>query len=776
MNLLSAISAGLVLSGFITVAGEISEKQVLALADRYCLDCHDADSAKGNLNLESALRDPIQAHSDTWEKVVRRLMTRQMPPVGKKSRPTEAEFTLLTRDLSSVLDNDARTKPNPGRTETIRRLNRAEYQNAIRDLLTLEVDAGSLLPPDEASHGFDNMSVGTLPPTLLDRYITAAQRISRLAIGSGQTAMGGETIRVKPDITQNQRVDGLPLGTRGGTWIPYTFPLDGEYELQFRLTRDRNDEVEGLSESHELLALLDRAEMGTFTVQPAKNGQHDAVDSHLKLRSQVKAGPHQIGVTFLKNPDSLLEYKRQPYAAQFNFHRHPRTAPAIYQVSITGPFHATGPGETPSRKRLFLSYPKTPDEEESCAKSILTSLLHRAWRRPVTEADVSRVLPFFREGQKESGFEGGIESALSAVLVSREFLFRVEQPPAGIAPDTAYSVSDLDLASRLSFFLWSSIPDDQLLTLAAAGQLHEPSMLETQARRLLADPRSDSLVSNFAGQWLHLRNLDSTTPDGRLFPDFDDNLRQAMREETSRLFAEMAQENRSVLDLLRTDHTFINERLARHYGIPHVYGPRFRRISLNPEDHRGGILRHASILMVTSYATRTAPTIRGKWILENLVGTPPPPPAPDVPALDESVVSEKLPVRVRLAAHREKTACASCHDFIDPPGFALENYDAVGRWRTLESGHAVDASGGLPDGSRFNGIDGLEQAMLAHPEIFVTTFTEKLLAFALGRKTEPGDGPAIREIVRRAQAQEYRFSEIVTGIVSSVPFTMRKSL
>jgi mono/diheme cytochrome c family protein len=749
---------------------------VRVLVERHCVECHDADSRKGKLNLEDFLSGDVTKHPAIWEKVLRRMATRQMPPVSHEQRPSEEEYTAFVAALAGQLDAAAAAHPQPGRTETLRRLNRAEYQNALRDLLAVEVDAAALLPPDESSHGFDNMSTGTLPATLLDRYITAAQKISRLAVGRTQRVPGAETFRVRPDITQQERVAGLPFGTRGGAAIPFTAPQDGEYEVQIRLTRDRNDVVEGLHGAHDVLVLLDRAQVQKFTVRPPGDRGHDSVDAPLKFRLPVKAGRRELGVTFLKDSASLLEDERQPYESRFNFHRHPRTGPALYQVTVTGPFNAKGPGETPSRARILIAQPQSAEDGLVSAKKVLAPLLRRAWRRPVTDEDVARLLPFFEDGKKDDGFDAGIEAALSAVLVSREFLFRVETPPADAKPGEIYRVSGPVLASRLSFFLWSSIPDDELLAVAERGELTQPAVLAAQARRMLADPRArHSLVANFAGQWLHLRNLDGITPDGRLFPDFDDNLRQSMRRETELHFDEILREDRSVPGLLKADHTFLNERLAKHYGIPGIYGERFRRVALVPGTQRGGLLRHASVLMATSYATRTAPTIRGKWILENILGTPPPPPAPDVPSLDESVVSDKLPVRQRLAAHASKAACAGCHEFIDPPGFALEHFDAVGRWRTLEAGLPVDAAGGLPDGTRFTGADGLENSLLARPEIFATTLAEKLLAYALGRAVEPRDAPAVREIIRRARAHDYRFSEFITALVTSVPFTMRQN-
>ena len=769
-----------VLTGLLSCAASASAAEqpvagaVRAVVGKFCVECHGADAAKGGLNLEKILPEDVSRHSDAWEKVVRKLNARHMPPIGKP-RPDEESYSAIVSTLETTLDRAAAAKPKPGRTDTVRRLNRTEYQNAIRDLLALDIDAAALLPADEASHGFDNVTVGTLSPTLLDRYITAAQKIARLAVGGAQRAPGGDTIRIKPDITQEERVEGLPLGTRGGALIRHTFPQDGEYEFQLRLTRDRNEEVEGLKEPHEFLLLIDREQMRNAIVRPPGAKGHDLVDAHLKFRLPVKAGPHDLGVTFLKNPASLRETARQPYTAQFNMHRHPRSSPAVYQVSITGPFGAHGPGDTPSRSRIFIVQPKSPGEEETCAKQILSTLMRRAYRRPVSDADLARPMEFFRDGRKEANFDAGIEAALSAVLVSREFLFRVEQEPKGLAGKSPYRITDLELASRLSFFLWSSVPDDELLDVAARGQLNQPDVLAKQTRRMLADPRSLSLVSNFASQWLHLRNLDSITPDGRLFPDFDDNLRQAMRRETELLFEEVLRDDRSVLDLLRTDHTFLNERLAKHYGIPNIYGPRFRRVALGPETPRGGLLRHASVLTVTSYATRTSPVIRGNWILGTLLGTAPPPPPPNVPALEDNAVSASLPVRERLAQHRANAACASCHDLMDPVGFALENFDALGRWRTLEEGKPVDASGGFPDGAKFTGVAGLEQALLNRPELFASTLTEKLLTFALGRGVESFDAPAVRQVVRDAKADNHRFSAIVLGIVKSTPFTMRQS-
>ena len=748
---------------------------VKAAVGRYCLDCHDGDVTKGNLDLGKILSDDLQTHSVEWERVVRKLAARQMPPTGK-DRPAEKEFEHLVATLGSSLDQLAAKKPNPGRTDTFHRLNRTEYRNAIRDLLDLEIDAATLLPKDDASHGFDNLTGGDLSPTLLNRYISAAEKISRLAVGSPISRPNGDTYRLKPDLTQEEPVANLPLGTRGGTLIRHTFPRDGEYEIQIRLTRDRNEMVEGLHETHDLEVLLDRDTAARFQVSPPKgNRDYETVDAHLKARVPVKAGLHEVGVTFIKNSSSLVETQRDPYQARYNMHRHPRLSPAIYQVSVTGPYASQEAGETASRRKLFVCYPKNPSEETACAERIVSAFVRRAYRRPVVAADWAKPLKFYHEAKEAGGFEAGIGSALSAVLVSPEFLFRIERDPADVAPETTYPISDVELASRLSFFLWSSIPDEELLGIAQRGELHRPKVLESQVRRMLADPRSISLVENFAAQWLHLRNLESFTPDLRLFPDFDDNLREAFRRETELHFEALLREDRTVLDLIKTDHTFLNERLAKHYGIPNVYGSRFRRVALDSESRRGGLLRQGSVLTVTSYATRTSPVIRGHWLLGNLLGTPPPPPPANIPNLKENTVSETLPMRARLSAHRANAACASCHDLMDPVGFALENFDAIGRWRLTENGLPIDASGGLPDGSRFNGVTGLEDALLKHPELFVGTLTEKLLTFALGRGMSENDAPAVRRIVRDAQRDGNHFSSIVLGIVKSSPFTLRKT-
>jgi hypothetical protein len=740
--------------------------------EEHCFACHGYGSKEGGLAIDELLNAAVADHTEHWETIVRKLVARQMPPVGE-SRPDETAYNDSISQLVTELDRKVAEQPNPGRTDTFRRLNRTEYQNAIRDLLALEVDVSQFLPGDESSHGFDNSTVATLSPVLLDRYVSAAQKVSQLAIGERAEPAAEKTYRVRPDVTQDTHIPGTPIGARGGTAVRHNFPQDGEYEIQARLMRDRNEELEGMRDEHELEVSLDRKRVGLFEIKRPRSGSDKSVDENLTTRVNVSAGPHDVGVVFLKKSSSLLETVRQPLNVHFNFYRHPRIGPAIYQVTIRGPFQGSTPVDTPSRRRIFVCYPQDEGEEVACAERIVLNIMRRAYRREVTRADLESPMKLFHEGDENGGFDAGIEKALSAVLVNPHFLFRIERDPEGIAAGTAYHVSPTELASRLAFFLWSSIPDDELLDLAANGELQKPDVLEAQVRRMLADDRANSLLKDFAGQWLYLRNLDSVTPDNRLFPDFDDNLRQALRQETELFVESIIREDRSVLDLINADYTYLNERLAKHYGIPHVYGSRFRRVSLDDESRRGGLLRHGSILTVTSYATRTSPVLRGNWVLTNLLGSPPPPPPPDVPELDDNTISASLTVRQRLEQHRANETCARCHNLIDPVGFALENFDAVGRWRETDSDEPISATGSLADGTEFVGVSGLEQALLKRPEMFVQTLTEKLMTFALGRGLEHYDAPAIRRIVRDAGKEDYRFSKIVVGIAQSVPFQMR---
>ena len=764
-----------------------------ATLNQYCIVCHNDKAKTAGLTLATIDVQRVGENAETWEKVVRKLRGRMMPPPGRP-RPDDATYDSMVSYLETSLDRSAAALPNPGRTETFHRLNRTEYQNAIRDLLALEVDVSSLLPKDDVSHGFDNVGVGEFSPTLLERYLAAAQKVSRLAVGSPVPSPASYVVVLPADLTQEDHFDGLPFGTRGGTVVHHTFPLDGTYEIQIRLSRDRNENVEGLTEPHQVELALDGTRVRLFTVKPSRDNQtaqyysDDVVDKDLKIRVPMQAGPHELGVTFPRKTFALPETERQPHKAHFNMNRHPRIQPAVYSVSITGPFDARGAADMPSRRRIFVCHPSSADhasaggpagasEEADCAKTIISTLARRAYRRPVTEADLQVPLTSYKEARAEEGFDAGIEMALRTILTSTEFLFRIERDPRNVAPNTAYRISDVELASRLSFFLWSSVPDDELLGLAIGGKLKEPSVLERQVRRMLADPRSQALVTNFAGQWLYLRNLAAVNPDPRMFPDFDDNLRQAFRRETELFFESVVKEDHNVLDLLRANYTFVNERLARHYGIPNVYGSRFRRVMLGEDSVRGGLLGHGSILTVTSYANRTSPVLRGKWILENIVGTPPPPPPPNVPPLkDNGAAGKVLSMRERMAQHRTNPACAGCHQFMDPAGLSMENFDAIGRWRTrTEAGSAVDSSGALPGGSTFEGVAGLRKALLNRPELFVTTATEKLLTYALGRGVEYYDAPTVRAITRDARSNDYRFSSLVLGVVKSGPFQMRRT-
>ncbi|QDT69433.1 hypothetical protein MalM25_23710 [Planctomycetes bacterium MalM25] len=769
------------LLGIGLAAGADDRQHVATLVEAFCLDCHAGDNAAGGLDLES--HDPLAGFGDSgWdtavaEKVWRRLRARQMPPADAE-RPSEEAYTQTIAALESLLDEQAAKHPKPGRTEAIRRLTRTEYQNAIRDLLALEIDAKAMLPADESAHGFDNVTVGELSPLLLSRYVSAAERIAAQAIGVGANTPAGVTFRLPADRSQEEHVEGLPLGTRGGGLFKHHFARSGEYEFRVRLTRDRDEQVEGLKEPHKIHVLIDRRLAHEFEVRPPKGSKgyeddHSKVDSHLQTRIRVEAGERRLGVTFPRKHASLIETKRQPFDASFNRHRHPRRTPALLELSIVGPFEDSTPGETRTRRRVFGEEPLPPADPEQAARRILRRLMRLAYRRPIEEDDLKTPMRFYREGSSAGGFEAGLQAALTSILVSPHFLFRLEATPTGVSAGEPYDVPPTELASRLSFFLWSSLPDDELLSLADSGRLNEPKTLQQQVERMLADERSRSLVTNFASQWLHLRNLEGFHPDMRAFVDFDDNLRQAMRRETELSLEAVIREDRSVLDLIRSDRTYLNERLAIHYGVPGVRGSHFRPVDLPPDSRRGGLLRQGGVLAVTSYATRTSPTIRGFWVLKNVLGVPPPPPPPDVPSLDSAAASVSATVRERLEVHRANPACAACHDLMDPIGLALENYDAVGRWRELEGQSPIDSTGSLPDGTPITGVTDLEEHLLSHPEAFAGTMAEKLLTFALGRGLLPTDMPAVRQAVRRAAADDYRFSSLVLGVVSSDPFLMR---
>ena len=751
----------------------------------YCVTCHNDKLKTGGLALDRPDLADVAAHADVWEKVIRKVRTGMMPPAGVP-RPNAAERDELLSSLVATLDRAARTKPNPGRP-LVHRLNRTEYTNAIRDLLAVDVDVSTMLPADDSSAGFDNNAdVLGVSPVLLESYLTAAERISALALGDRSLPPAGEIYRVRQDESQDRHVPGLPLGTVGGILIDTTLPLDGEYQFRVTLFRTNLGTMRGLEYEHQLEISVDgeRVHLAAFggdkeivasSDNPTTTG--DAVDGRFTARVKLRAGPHKIGVAFLEKTQALNTRRLQSYVRSSSDTIDFSGYPHIDEVILTGPFNATGAANTPSRRRLFVCTPKTPADETGCARQILSTVGRRAYRSDVSERDLATLMDFFRQGRKDGGsFDSGIDLALRRVLASPKFIFRTERDPAGLAPGAAYRVSDVDLASRLSFFIWSSIPDDELLDLAARGALSRQATFERQVRRMLADPKAQALVDNFLGQWLQLRNLKSKQPNSHEFPDFDDNLRQALHAEAELFFGSIIREDRSVLDLMNADYTFVNERLARHYGIPNVYGSHFRRVLLTDET-RKGLLGKGAVLMVTSHPHRTSPVIRGKWVLENILGAPPPPPPDVVPPFEEETAAAKpKSVRERLEAHRRNPACAGCHRMIDPAGLALENFDAVGAWRTRDGGTRgtpVDASGQLVDGTKVDGVVALRQALMREPEIFVGTVTEKLLTYALGRGLGASDMPAVRAIVRDAGRDDYRFSSIVLGIVRSAPFQMR---
>jgi mono/diheme cytochrome c family protein len=757
-----------------------------ALLDTYCVTCHNERARVGGLELDKMDPARIPDDAETWEKVVRKLRGGMMPPQGMP-RPDQATLEAFTSWLETSLDREALARPNPGRA-SLHRLNRTEYANAIRDLLGLEIDVTSLLPADDESYGFDNIAdVLKVSPSLLEQYLAASHKVSSLAVGDPGTPPVSNVYRVPPDLAQDEHIEGLPLGTRGGVLIRHNFPLDADYQVSVRLLRNIVGYMTGLEFAHQLEISVDGERVFLAPVGgPDDNRMSDEnmseaadrIDERLKTRIPVKAGPRVVGVTFLRKNSAESDEPLRPFTRDHDL-QNMNGLPLVDYVDIRGPFEASGPGDTPSRRRIFVCRPAAARDETPCARTILSTLARRAYRRPVTNDEIDTLVSFYEAGRKTGtaagAFDAGIQNGLRLILASPKFLFRAEPDPAGVAPGAIYRLGDLELASRLSFFLWSSVPDDPLLSVAAQGKLEEPVVLEDQVQRMLADPRAQALVSNFAGQWLYLRNLRNHLPDNQAFPNFDDNLRQAFRRETELLFESVMREDRSVLDLLTADYTFVNERLARHYGIPGVYGSRFRRVPL-ADVNRRGLLGHGSILTVTSYPDRTSPVLRGKWILENILGTPPPPPPADVPAFpDNPETGRALTVRERTEAHRKNPVCASCHQVMDPLGFSLENFDAIGQWRTKEAGGAVDTAGQLADGTAVNGPVSLRQALVKRPEQFVGTMTEKLLTYALGRGLEHYDMPVARSIAQASAGDNYRFSAIVLGIVKSTPFQMKKA-
>lgn len=752
---------------------EASSSQYRTLLDHYCVTCHNEKLKTAGLMLDKADVGKIPEDTQLWEKVVVKLRTRAMPPAGMP-RPDATAYESFASYLESALDLSAAVNPNPGRPG-IHRLNRAEYANAIRDLLAIEIDASSLLPADDSGSGFDNNAdVLSVSPVLFERYMSAAHNITRLAIGDPTIRPSAETYSVSRYLVQNEHMsDDLPFGSRGGVALQHYFPLDGEYVVRISLAR-RKEQIIGLGREQQIDVRLDDERIKLLTVPAVKRdtgcevcleeqrGSESHVEDGLEARFQARAGQRLVQVTFPKEtlkPEGVLPRGVQPEGV------------GVGAVTIEGPYNAKGPGDTPSRERIFICRPVGKDDQ-ACARKILSTLARRAYRRPVTDSDIEDLLALYRAGRNQGGFEAGIGRSLEGMLSSPDFLFRIELDPPNVAPGTPYHLSDLDLASRLSFFLWSSIPDDELLTLAERGKLKEPAVLDHEIQRMLKDPRSEALVDNFGGQWLYLRNLRLVSPDPTAFPDFDDNLRNAFEQETKLFLESTLREDRSVLDLLNADYTFLNDRLARHYQIPNIFGSDFRRVTLTDENRRG-LLGQGSILTVTSYATRTAPTLRGKWLLDNILGTPPPPPPPNVPSLTEGKDVKSMTMRQRMEQHRANPVCASCHARMDPLGFALENFDAIGKWRTTEGNTPIDASGAMPDGTKFQGPAELRKVLLSNPNQFAATLTDKLLTYALGRSTEYYDAPAVRKITRDAAADNYRWSAIISGIAKSTPFQMR---
>ena len=806
------LPAALAIAGCGPSPQEVAAEQRATLA-RYCFDCHGNAERTADLSLESLDLADVGAHAAEWELVVRKLATGMMPPHDGGPRPPPAEAGALLAWLEGELDRSAAEAPNPGRTVPFHRLNRSEYRNAVRDLLAVDVDVATLLPGDDASYGFDNIGgVLKLSPTLLERYLSAADKISRLAVGTASPFVTVDSFRIPDDRSQERRLPGLPFGTRGGIAIDYTFPQDAEYAISAALARDLNEGMPVYTEPQVLEISVDRERVATFTLEAAtalpsrpedaddfggrlnrrvareEQQARNRADEDWAVRVPVPAGRHEVIVTFLDKAASVPNGKREPFGRPFPRGLgipEGRYGSYLRRVEISGPYEATGPGQTASRERIFACRPAVEDarvteDGEKCATAILANVVRHAYRRPVVDADVAPFVAFYRDAHAESGsFDGGIQVALKALLVSPEFLFRVAEDPPGAAPGSLYRIDDVELASRLSFFLWSSIPDGELLAAAERGALGKPAELERQVRRMIADPRADAFVSNFAGQWLYLRNLDAVIPVQSIFPNFDDTLREGLRHETELFFASVLREDRSVLELLDADYTFVNERVARHYGLPNVKGSHFRRVQLPAGSPRRGLLGHGSLLAVTSHADRTSPVVRGHWILENLLGAAPPPPPANVPPLDATDVTDgngtMLSLRDRLAVHRANPSCASCHTLMDSVGFALEGFDATGRFRALdELGDPIDASGVLPDGSHFEGLDEFRSALLSSDQ-FRIVLAEKLMVYALGRGLEPYDMPAVRAIVRDAAAEDHHFSQFILGVVNSAPFTMRRA-
>jgi mono/diheme cytochrome c family protein len=768
-----------------------------ALVNKYCVGCHNPRgvlTAEGPVNLEGPAFDDLLGHAGMWERVLRKLSVRAMPPPGMP-RPTEAEYAGFTGWLAASLDRAWEGKSTPGRF-VVHRLNRAEYANAVRDLLAVDLDVSDLLPTDGAEFGFDNIATSLkTSPLLLEGYLTAAQRVAAMAVGDPKVKPGTTEHSISREFSQNGYIDGLPLGTMGGTVIRHVFPADAEYKLSGRLVRGVQEGyagVEGNETPNTFVITVDGTEVYTAPIGGPKDHEMQAadlaaaqpiIDKRMTGRVRVTAGPHDVGFTWKERPVQLQDVWEPARRDSQEVHMI-GGLPRLRTVSIDGPYNVRGVGEGPSRERLFVCHPaagKGSGDEMACATKILSNLARRAYRRPVLSADIEAPMSFYKKSRESGGnFDDGIRAGVARVLSSPYFLYRIEKDPASVRAGAAHPVSDIELASRLSFFLWSSIPDEKLLDLAAAGRLREPAVFAEQVHRMLGDERTDALVENFTGQWLQLRNLEAkVAPDLLLFPDFDDNTRKGFRKETELFFGYILRQDRSTLELLNADYTFLDERLARNYGIKGVYGPQFRRVKLT-DPNRRGLLGQGSVLSMTSVATRTSPVFRGKYVLTTFLNTPPPPAPPNVPTLEESIKEvSTVPktVRAQLELHRKNQPCAGCHSVIDPPGFALENFNSVGQWRDKDpDGAPLDVAGTLADGTKVNGPMALREAILSRPDAFVTVVTEKMLTYALGRGLEPSDMPVVRRIVKKAAQNDYRLSSIVMGIVESAPFQMRTKL
>ncbi len=774
-----------------------------AVLDQYCVGCHSDRLKTANLSLQGLDVGDAPAHSEVWERVIRKLRSRAMPPAGRP-RPDEATYNALLTHFETALDRDAAAHPKPGRSSAVHRLNRTEYINAIRDLIAVdvnEVDVNGppMLPADDAGFGFDNIGDAlSISPLLLERYLTAAKKIGRFAIGNASVKPVDATYTLSADLEQQDRMsEDLPFGSRGGAAIQHTFPVDGEYFIAARMVRTLHQNIKGIGERDELEMRVDGVRVGSFALGGERKGKTRGIissenngdpadfvqdeyeriaDKDVHVRVPVKAGPHVVTVYFIGRSPAE-EGVRLGRSTGYGQATDKSGVMRVGTVTITGPEMVAGPGESPSRRRIFTCRPTSAADEPTCARAIVTTLARRAYRRPPTTEEVDTLLTFYAKGRGEGDFEDGVQSALERLLSDPNFLLRVERDPQGIAAATPYRLDDFSLASRLSFFLWSSIPDDELLNVAARGGLKNPETLERQVRRMLADPRAGSLVTNFAGQWLWLRNAKQHLPNRDIYFEFDDNLREAFVREAELFVDSIMRDDRSILDLNSADYTFLNERLARHYGIPGVYGSHFRRVTLPENSPRRGLIGKGAILMVTSHSNRTSPVVRGRWLLENLLASAPPPPPPNVPALPEASASGEKPetVRERLQQHRANPVCASCHAQMDPLGFALEAFDGIGALRESENGVPVDVSASLPDGTTFEGPAGLRTLLERRSGQFALAFTERLLTYALGRGLEDDDAPTVRRIVRESKPANYRWSAIVLNIVNSPAFLMRRS-